>query len=294
MSVDLSGLLYIQKDYLYDLSAIAVNDQPVGVYIQDLQSHLGRLYTDFSTASITSQNVVNNQAEMNSIVQTEQERLLAKKQEIDSRLNSQNRLIELNDSYRKKQEAYLYIIFVIIISLILIIICLKLRQILPYPMIAEVFIVLIVFFTCIYLINKLWQIFARDKMNYDNIVFSPPDDAGKVRMKDTTSSVSQGGADCRGNACCVGNTIWNPHSFQCDVKCPRPSDPSANTVNFNGTCIVPGNCPSGNIVTGNIATGSFCVINPSTPPVQGFTLLREGGSILPYTSNEHNQYSPYK
>lgn len=279
MSVDLSGLLYIQKDYLYDLSAIATNEQPVGGYIQDLQSHLGRLYNDFSVASITSQNVVNNQAKINSIVQTEEARLLAKKQEIDSRMDSQNRLIELNDSYRKKQEAYLYIIFVIICSLILVIICLKLRQIIPYPMIAEVFIVLIVFFTCIHVITKLWEIFARDRMNYDNILLSPPIEADKAKIPtDTETDLSFGGLPCTQQTCCAENTTWNPNTLKCDVKC----DKDGKLLNDGGICIT--SCPTGKKPD---SINKFCITNTAE------TFVQKGDTPAPYSPNT-NPYSEYK
>jgi hypothetical protein len=290
MSVDLSGLLYIQKDYLYDLSAIATNQQPVGNYINDLQNHLGKLYSNYSTASLTSQNVLNNQAEIDTIVQTEQDRLMAKKQEIDSHIFSQNRLIELNDSYRKRQEAYLYIIFILVISGIFIILLLKLRKIIPYPMIAEVFLILIVVFDIIYIIKLLWNIYKRDNLNYDNLVFNAPIDASGASSSTTNNNAdllnNAAGSLCIGQTCCSGNTIWNPTTYECDIKCPRPGDLEENTINYNGTCIDPSSCPIGYSISSN-----FCI-----PNVESFIngpFEKNSYYADPYSPSEYSNYGKY-
>ena len=292
MSVDLSGLLYIQKDYLYDLSAIATTNpaNPAAGYVLDLQRYLGTIYNDYSTAGITSQNVLNNQSQIASIVQTEQQRLEAKKSEIDNQIYSQTRLIELNNSYRKRQEAYLYIIFVLAFSLIFVVLLLKLRKIIPYPLIAEIIIILIAVFDIIYIGSLVWSIYNRELINYDNLIFKPPIDANNKSFTDS-NNINQGSNGlCFGQACCVGNTVWNPYTNQCDIKCPTHIDPSTNTINFNGTWIAENSCPSG-----KTEVGSFCISNNLVSGnTQTFAVGITYNGSKPYEPSEYTKYGVYK
>ena len=286
MSVDLTGLLNIQKDYVYDLSAIATNELPVSNYVNDLQDHLGRLYNDYSSSDITSQAVIDNQAKIANIVNSEQSRLEAKKTEINNQIESQGRLIELNNSYRKRQEAYLYIIFILIFSLIIIAILLKLKSVIPYPIICEVLLIIVLVFDFIYISKLLWNIFNRDRMNYDNISFKPPSDSNR-NSSDLTgnSNVMTGGLLCLGQACCEGNTVWNENAKKCDIKCPMTGEPSENRINYNGRCIAESGCPAGSKVV-----NGFCIADPTK---ETFVSGSSKNRASPYSPSEYTYYGVY-
>ena len=132
--LDLSGIFYAQKDYLKDLQNWPVTDTntDVATKITQLQSNLDTNYNNLKSASGSSSSVLDHQTQMNNIVTTEKNRLLKKKQLVDSALEGQKRMVLLNDSYRQKYSYYTKIILVIVFFLVIFIILNLLSKSLPF------------------------------------------------------------------------------------------------------------------------------------------------------------------
>ena len=114
---DLSGIFYVQQQYLADLSALTQvgTGAPALNYMQDLRTKLNDAYAGYQAASPSASATLSNQLAMKSIIETEVSRLDTKKSSVDSALYGQRRMASFSDSYSKKYFAQIKILFVIII-----------------------------------------------------------------------------------------------------------------------------------------------------------------------------------
>lgn len=291
MSFDLRSLIEIQKSYLTDLSAISMSltpDEARNIY-SDLQTDLSGI----STTLINHHNrdLYNNVSNVSSVLDKEAAFLNEKNDEIKTKITSQQRLIELNDSQRKKQTHYNYIIFIIIIALILFIILYKIRIWLPFipEFVITLLMVIVLSVSLVYIVILFYNIRRRDNLNFDNIILSSPRvDDSEERQKAIDSGdllKSFNTADnCVGQDCCSSNSIWNPYIKKCDVKCVNPESPIA----FNGACT--STCDT----TINQLCGSSCIPKTQTCyNMESMVNLEVNGKISPYTPFEFVSYSRY-
>lgn len=79
MSIDFSNFLSIQKDYLYDLSALAQSGTPIGSNMNNLQQNLISQHTALTNANQRADQVLVNQQEIAKILNDEQQRIQEKK-----------------------------------------------------------------------------------------------------------------------------------------------------------------------------------------------------------------------
>jgi hypothetical protein len=266
MSFDLSGFLYIQKNYVYDLSAISQisSGDIVTQKVNQLQKDLGSLYNNYSNANTSAQKTLTHQDEMLKIVDNEKKRLDAKKNQINDAVSSRLRIIDLNNSSRKRQEQYVNIFVIIVITLLIYIALINIQYYLP--IIPDVIITLlsIILFSisALYVITIIQEINRREPTNYDNLKLSPPANANKSQI-DRESAAEKGdllgslGANlCIGETCCSDNTTWNSGTAKCIIKCNDSKKP----INLNGKCIAQSACTKGNKICGKscIPEGDKC------------------------------------
>lgn len=222
--MDLSGVFYIQQQYLADLSAIAGNVSGVNSYYKDLQVQLNGAYLNFVDANTSSSYVLDHQRKMNGILIQENERLNQKKIGVDDAITSQRRLIELNESYRKKSAQYINMLLVIVIVALIYLVLVLLRRNFPIipKMVFNILIAILFAVGLLLLISISYKMKKRDEMNFDKLAFvPPPDSSGNIY---TSGNVSSSGsylampdfsAYCNNGNCCSEGTVWNPEKSVC-------------------------------------------------------------------------------
>jgi hypothetical protein len=218
---DLSGVFYVQQQYLTDLSALSAGTDVSG-YVSNLQDQLSSAYNSYSSANISSAAVLDHQTDMNKIIQAENDRLNEKKTNVDAALFSQQRVISLNDSYRKKYRMQINILIVIVVALLIYLGLLLLEK--NIPMIPGFIIGLLKATDIAIAIILIWVFMAainkRDTMDFDKLALSTPTSGNAIASSTTTDSGSTSayGGYCAGSACCATGTMWSDVDAQCIVS----------------------------------------------------------------------------
>lgn len=171
------------------------------------------------------------QQQIANIVNTENERVDFKKSKVDNELQTQNRLITLNNSYRQKYNDYnkLYIIFIVFLVILCCIMLIKrFFPIIPSFIFDIAFIIIIPFF-CILLLYKYLDISKHDDINYDEIkrdnpTISTEEEALKKKVEEQRKILNSGSllssySGCIGAKCCSEtNTKWDSGNSVCVAK----------------------------------------------------------------------------
>lgn len=224
---DLNSLLSLQNQYAIDLSGIsdANVDGSGNSYIQNLNTNLTNLNDTLINSEVNSDTLLLKQGTINNILDTENQRLLDKKNNIDSALIGQQRLLQINDSYRKRQAAYIKVIIVIIVALLLILILRFLSTNLTFipEVIYYLLFIILISGTIIYVILLVYNINNRDPLNFDQLNLARPKIAPTlvpVVSSPTTPGSTANGAElkCIGKECCdVGTYFVNGECSPCDI-----------------------------------------------------------------------------
>jgi len=288
----------LKKQYLFDLGTIARNGSvPVGSDINTLQNNLGNVYTNYLSANSSVNYALDHQKDMQTIINTENDRLNAKKQQVDNIISSQQRIVELNESYRKRQSQYIYIIIVFVIALILYIFIVKLKIFLPFipDAVIDLLLILLVGAAVVYIIYIYKNISYRDNLNYDNIIVGPPpsQDASGIILSQQAASASgnllqsvYNPNNCVGQSCCSANSVWESSIYKCIDKCDSGKYNVVNG-NINGsTCVTATDCSN----NGYKICGNSCVSQSQSC----FTYESFSGNlnvIKPYEPYEFDGYA---
>jgi hypothetical protein len=223
---DLTGTFIAQKNHLIDLKNRNVDDTNVSNSLNTISNNLDAVYNNVQTASGISTAVLNNQRDMKEIVNTELNRLKTKKRKVDSAIQGQNRMIELNNSYREKTAFYIKIIIIIVIILIIyIIISLSKKR---FDFIPEFVFDILQFIlgtiTIFVIYFAFTNIMSRDNMDFSKLKIDPPkipltpeelkkEQQNSLEKGDLLGSIS--GAGCVADQCCSKGTEWNPGNSVC-------------------------------------------------------------------------------
>jgi len=296
VSLPLSGLLNIQKNYLNDLGRISQDNKNVAGDLADIQEKLERINTSFNTANTSADQTLTHQITMEDILAKEHDRLLSKKDEIDNIHYGKMRAVKLNDSYRKRHAEYIRIIVAIIIAIL---IYLGLSFVLP-----EVALTLagIVIFSIllIYSLNVVIEIYKRDNMNHDSLYLAPPSEVNDITR--ASGGVASGAAgagsatpenQCSGEACCDVNSRWDSIMNKCIISCPDPNKPisQGNECIARDACAAPNMKLCGNACIPETATCGATTVNTFSTLGEERIKMRES-SIKPFTPYEYCEYSP--
>jgi hypothetical protein len=148
-------------------------------------------------------------------------RLHEKQQNANVILNSQNRMAELNDSYRKRYAKYVQILMVLVLAYGVYLAMILLQKRFPViPQIAiDVAIVVLIFLVAFYLFFANWELYTRSLLNYDELDIPAYDSSGidVSTLKEKGQIIDW---ETTGNAICVGS--------EC---CPNFYDAATNTCN---------------------------------------------------------------
>jgi hypothetical protein len=188
----------------------------------------------------------------------ELDRLQSKHKNANDILQSNERLAQLNDSYRKRYAKYVQMLMVVILAFIgyLAIVLLQRQFPLIPQVVVDLIVMIIIFATLFYLFSAFNELYSRSLMNYDELEI-PSYDASGV---DVVALASKGQLfGYNGNVMCVGD--------QC---CPKSYDYGNNI------------CMSTTITSIPINT---------TPKQQSFTTLEYEKIDVAYTNLPFNSNS---
>lgn len=222
---DLSGAFYAQQNHLIDLKN-RTTDTDLNTNLNNISSNLNTLYNNFVNASGTTNAVLTNQTDVKNIVDTELNRLQQKKTNVDTALEGQNRMVQLNESYRQKYSYYTRVLVIVVIFLVLYIIISVFNKYLSD--IPQALFDVIYFILGILLLFVLYFFYLdysnRDNMDFNKLNYGPPNipaSANQIReqqrnalkMGDLLGSITITG--CVGDKCCSDGTKWDSGNSVC-------------------------------------------------------------------------------
>jgi uncharacterized membrane protein (DUF485 family) len=135
--------------------------------------------------------IIGRESTVKTITEREKARLNAKKTEIDDAYTTNKRLVNLNDSYRKKQAQYNYLMFIVVSFFVIMVIMMQIQK--AVPAIGGIlsfitFILGVVVFA--YVVYLLADIYRRDPNDFDKINYAPPPNVDKTVIDPATGKAS--------------------------------------------------------------------------------------------------------
>jgi hypothetical protein len=305
---DLNGVLDVQKNYLNDLNALRQTDNSnvqinVSNWSSALNTNLDSLATSYESADPAIQTVLTKQSDVNNILYNEQQRLNAKKTQMDQAIQTQNRMIQLNDSYRKRTAQYTYIFTIIILGLLIYVVLVKLPGFVSIPEGIIDLLAVLVFGIIGIVVWKLWaSIQARDPLDFDRLHTTSIPVAGNAVVTSMQSDVETGdlsglvtsSSTCKGEQCCDTTTqSWNSSVGRClpleSTTCGKyywdltAGHCTNSDTDSSGNTLAPGVCPTDMSLCGNVCvpSGTTCYYNPKSVSSEAFSAY------------EYNDYGKY-
>jgi VIT1/CCC1 family predicted Fe2+/Mn2+ transporter len=221
--VDLSSLLNIESSYVQSIGTVTPGEAAIPV--QPIIGDLNNINKSLQTAQATTGNILDHQNDLRSILDQEQNRLEQKKQSVDGAITTQERMIQLNQSYQKRYASYTKIVIVLTMTIILILGVLIIFRFFPFiPSIVIYIICTIISLIALVYIGTLYMdIRTRTVTNYDQIrlnnkpkTLTPP-----IQSSPTPASnaeyLANLGIFCSDQSCCSSGTIWDPQSNKCTI-----------------------------------------------------------------------------
>ena len=222
--VDVAGLMGVLQNYLVTSPLIKNTNGDVLSTSQEL-NNINTNLDQISTAlgNNTSGNILSQQTGVDGIVTNEINRLNDKKQTIDSAITTQKRMVQMNDSYIKRQRDYTKILVAISVGIVLMIFAAYFsytsESLRPLATIFDIVIIVAVFIYCFW---TYYNMSARDNVYYDQLYVygnpSPPQYYDEATMNVASKDAS--GNTCTGPACCsaVAGTTWDASGNVCTKK----------------------------------------------------------------------------
>ena len=212
--------------------------------LQDVQTIL----TNLNTLNGNIAPIISREAQVKAITDTEINRLNDKKTEVDDAYSTNKRLVDLNDSYRKKQSQYNYIMFVVISFFVIMIILMQIQKVVPVISgILTIITVILAILVIVYVLVILVDIYRRDPNDFDKINYNPPsgvDDlvidpktgkavstttglinpvTGKPYDTSTSASYSKNTVISSGQDACFAGQSYDYYSGKCIPNCTSGS-----------------------------------------------------------------------
>ena len=220
---DLSGIFYIQQQYLLDLSAVSYGgsiNSKVATELDTLRTKLANVYSAYSGASPTTDSILTKQQDMYNIINAEQARLSQKKQSVDSALYGQKRMAKFSDSYSKKYFAQIKVLIVIIVVVLIYLGLTFLNSIIPVP--DGIFITIMVIvgvFAFVVALMTIKDISSRYNMDFDKIDYTAPSRSSLLTGNiDGNVDIGNVIIGCVGESCCPDSNSgvhWDESLSQC-------------------------------------------------------------------------------
>ena len=219
---DLSSFLKLQSNYAMNLAGINVSgadgSDPA---IKQLNATLSKVKNDVQDSQISANATLLNQNAINNMLNTENARLLAKKSNIDTAIQGQERMIKLNNNYQQRYSVYsrLLMIFVgLIVAIILLNFISSYLTIIPQSIFILIYIIIITT-GLIYMITLYATLTTRNPMDYNEVMLPNPTNVGDKVLGATPTNASGVSEDytksmgkyynCLGQECCAPGLIWS-------------------------------------------------------------------------------------
>jgi len=159
----------------------------------------------------------------NTIFILEKERLDAKAQEIAIASTGQKRVIQLNESYRKRTAAYTKAVVAIVVALAIVVILKVVQGYIPIPEVVLTLVyILLLSLSLLYAASVAFEVVNRDKTNYDRLDVPPPVIPTEYENeRDKNTAVGAGNllgtlpGMCIGKECCPVGTDYNTDDGKC-------------------------------------------------------------------------------
>jgi len=293
---DLKTFIDLQDQYASDLAGISISDTTAAAAatsaIGNLGTKLSSLDLALNASNADTNSLLLQQNTINRILGTEEERLAEKRANIDNAIMGQQRLIQLNDTYRKRYSAYIKVVLIIVLALVIIIALIFINKIFPFipEAVYTLLYIIILSGSIIYASIILIDIQSRDKFEYDKRTRPPPVSPEEIK-KNAEAAAKAGNllasinasSGCKSEGCCMVGTKWSAADNKCIPDCPT----GKIWDSVNKACV--STCPTGTRNVNNIcvsATNAFTTIE------QAYSQEPELRKIVePYTPNEFEGYS---
>ena len=236
--MSLASLIGLQRTYLNSLPQDTTGDTARNALASDLDG----INTALSGYSTSIDDTLSKQADMKTILDNETARLTTKKASIDTALEGQKRIIELNDSYRQRTAQYINIIVVIIITLVLILGLMFLSKTITFipGYIYDISIGIVFVFGLYFCYLFYLTIYKRTTIDFNKLRLPPPaikspdsDEVYRAQMNAAAAGQLLGtvNAICTGSACCTDNTThWDNATGKCAPGAAPSTGPSTFTT----------------------------------------------------------------
>jgi len=186
-----------------------------------INNQLENIYINLASVQGNQINAITKQKNMNNIIDTENKRLLQKKQTIDQAVENQKRIIYFNDNSRKINLVYLRILITIAISLgmvfVIRIIFNHFNSYIP-EMLFNILIIVIISMGIIISFYYYKTIIYRDPYNFDELKLSAP------KINDLSSNSENkfgplvGLSSCIGPQCCSKSSEQSPGTQWSEIQ----------------------------------------------------------------------------
>jgi len=164
--------------------------------------------------------ILTGQQNARGIISAETDRLYAKQHSIEDALQSQQRMIALNQNYSSRYNQYVIMVITVVIALVLVLgITIIQRNMENPPSGLFTFLTIIILASAaLYVLMVYYNMTGRSNMNFDEVNLSAPVSLSPAHVQAqldaaTASGNLQGGAvasdACVGAACCAGNSYWD-------------------------------------------------------------------------------------
>lgn len=223
--MDFTNTLSQIKTYLSGLSA----SNPAAATTGDLTTINTELNKINNLSSDQTQAILSNQATVKNIVDIEKGRLDDKADSIKQAKISQERLIELNQSYSKRYGQYIYMLQVIVVALLLLFAISLAKKLIPdLPGgLTDTLTILIIgaaICYCLYIYNG---ILGRDNMDFDKIASNSPNLLTPAQIAKQLAANQKSGnllgsvnlGYCFGESCCGVGSKWDAATQMCIPDC---------------------------------------------------------------------------
>ena len=229
---DLKAFIGLQKQYAQDLAGIASSNNSdrdaANGAITELNNKLTALDTALTNSNADTNSLLLQQNAVNSILTTENDRLDSKKASIDNAITGQKRLMQLNDTYRKRYSAYINLVLIIVLALIIIIVLIFINKVFPFipEFVYTLLYIIILSGTAIYCWFVISDIQKRDKFDYDK--HTRPAPTTPAELKKNAEAAAKAGnllasidsaLGCKSEGCCVSGTTYDASFNKCIPDC---------------------------------------------------------------------------
>jgi hypothetical protein len=221
--VDVAGLMSILHNYL--VSSPLVNDThgdqiDTSAELNNINQNLHQISASLSDNN--SGNVLAQQNGVDSIVNNEMNRLHEKKQIIDGALTTQQRMMQMNDTYTKRQHQYTKMLVAIAVAITLMIVMSYIAFAFPewsaLATVANIVIIVIIFIYCFW---TYYYMAARDPIYYDQLNIQqdpfPVTNNGAAATPAPGAHALTTDGQCIGPSCCntARGAVWDASNNVC-------------------------------------------------------------------------------